>query len=437
MQKSHTHSSSFVKIKQKIGYLKPNVLAKKLKVIKRKNRKGSVVEFLLGYWILISKNQFSFDNWAMHISTITGKTISGQAVWKRITPNMVVFLKALLDKSFKQKCKPFMDNKLFNSFKNVYLQDATHFSLPRFLFKAFPGSYSKYGQTATAKVQAVFNLKKGFFSDFTLSSFRDNDQKDAPRFIEKLNKGDLIIRDLGYFVLTVFKKVNQKGAFFLSRYKYNVSIYDIDTKQQIDLNKLLNKRKRLDINVCIGFKEKLNCRLIAVPLTDKVVSERIRKAKNDRGGKTNHSKAYLELLKYSIYITNVPKEIWKTKDIYQAYKTRWYIEILFKSWKSNLKMKVCIAQTYMTKQRAEFFFYASLLMVNLLIMPIFMKIQSKGSKNKIAISIMKLCSYINQNIQQIIKNSINNIITQIEYYCQYESRKKRTNAIETIYFNVS
>lgn len=437
MRKTHTHSSSFIKIKQKIGYLKPNVLAKKLKVIKRKNRKASVVEFLLGYWILISKNQFSFDNWAMHISEITGKTISGQAVWKRITPNMIVFLKALLNKSFKQKCKPFIDSTLFNSFKNVYLQDATHFSLPRFLFSAFPGSYSKYGQTATAKIQAVFNLKKGFFSDFTLSSFRDNDQKDAPRFIEKLNKKDLIIRDLGYFVLTAFKNIHQKGAFFLSRYKYNVLVYDIHTKQKIDLKKLLKKKSILDINVCIGNKERLNCRLIAIPLTDKQVSERIRKAKNERGGKTNHSKEYLELLKYSIYITNVTKEIWKTKDIHQAYKARWYIEILFKSWKSNLKMKVCIAENHMTKQRAEFFFYASLLMVNLLIMPIFMKIQTKGYKNKIAISIMKLCSYINQNIQQVIKNSINNIITQIEYYCHYESRKKRINAIQTIYFDVS
>ena len=103
---------------QKIGYLKPNVLSKKLKVIKRKNRKD--------------------DKW--------------QAVWKRITPNMVLFLKALLDKSFKQKCKPFMDSTLFNSFKNVYLQDATHFSLPRFLFSVSPDSYSKYSQTTTAKI---------------------------------------------------------------------------------------------------------------------------------------------------------------------------------------------------------------------------------------------------------------------------------------------
>lgn len=438
MQKTHTQMYSFPKIKQKIGYLKPYALEKRLTINKRKNRKASIVDILLGYWLLISKNEFSFDNWAMQISTITGDTISGQAIWKRITPKMIVFLKTLLGKSFKQKTNYFLNSKLFDAFENIYIQDATHFSLSRILSKVFPGSYSKYGDSATAKIQAVFNLKKGFFADFTLNSYRDTDQKDSSRFTEELKKGDIIIRDLGYHVLETFKKIENRAAYFLSRYKLNILVYNAVRGEQINLGKLLKKKKRLDMDVYLGTKKSLKVRLIAIPLSDKVVNERIRKAKNDRNKKTNHSKEYYELLKYSIYITNVPKEIWNPQQITQAYKVRWYIEILFKGWKSNLKMKVSIPERYLTKQRAEFFFYASLLMVNLLIMPVFTRIQySNESHNRVAISIMKLCAYINQNIQMIIRNDIDKILNQIEYYCIYESRKNRINSIETIYSIVS
>lgn len=437
MQKAHTQLPSMVKIKQKIGYLKPYSLAKKNKFSKRAHRKCSVVDILLGYWVLISKNRFSYDNWAMQISFITGKTISGQALWKRITPNMVKLLKLLLEKSLKQKYNSILDSNLFNFFDNVYIQDATHFSMPRSLSKSFPGSYSKYGDTATAKIQAVFNLKKGCFSNFILNSFRDNDQKDSPRIVNELKEGDLLIRDLGYFVLNVFKIITNKKAYFLSRFKYNISLYDVEKGDKIDLNKLLKKKKRLDFEIYLGTKKEFKCRLVAIALPEHKASERIRKAKKNRNKKANHSKSYLDLLKYSIYITNVPQNVWSPKNIIDAYKSRWYIEILFKSWKSNLKMKNNIPDRYISVQRVEFYIYASLLMINLLVMPIFILLEYERKKKKLGISILKLCEYINQNIQLIIDKGINKIIEQIEYYCYYETRKSRINAIETMHIVIS
>ncbi len=48
-----------------------------------------------------------------------------------------------------------------------------------------------------------------------------------------------------------------------------------------------------------------------------------------------------------------------------------------------------------------------------------------------------MAKYINQNIQLIIDKGINEIIEQIEYYCYYESRRSRINAIETIHITIS
>lgn len=303
MQAIHLHST--YNIRQNLGHLKTKSLALKLGVCKRKDRKFSVVDMLLSYWQLIPLRQFSYDNWASQISSLTGKIVSGQAVCKRMNFSIIIFLQELLKKSFKQKCETLFDSALFKFFPNVYIQDVTHFSLPRILAYAFPGSYSKYGESATAKIQATFNLKRGLFSGFQLFSFRDNDQKNSPKIITQLNSGDLVIMDLGYFVLKVFMLIQEKGAFFLSRYKFGISLYNNKTGAKIDLLKTLRKKGYIDNEVKMGSKEKISCRLVAIALPEKVVAERRRKAKADRNKKANHSDQYFELLGYSIYITNI------------------------------------------------------------------------------------------------------------------------------------
>lgn len=433
MQKSHTPIISDFNIKKKIGYLKPHSLAKKLGLSTRQYRKCNVVDLLLGHWQLLSLKQFSYDNWATQISSITGKMISGQAICKRMVKETTFFLTELLNKSMQQKYDSILHSELFESFNDVLVQDATHFSLPRFLSQTFPGSYSRYGKSATAKIQATVSLNKGVFRDLKLFSFRDNDQKDSCRVIPLLHKGDLIIRDLGYFVIEAFNQIQSRNAFFLSRFKYNLTIHDLENNE-LDLLNLLRNKKLIDMDVRIGKKNKMKCRIVAIRLPVEVVQERVRKARKDRNKRTNHSKKYYEHLKYTIFITNVSREIWTPKDIAQAYKARWYIEILFKGWKSNLKLKVDIPEKHMTRQRAEFYLYSSLLFVSLLVMPIFREAQKEIKSTKYTISILKLSAFINQNIQTII-NLVKLKTTQmILYYCTYESRRDRLNAIEMIHF---
>ena len=418
-------------IRQIFGRYRTKSLARKIGAIQRKDRKFSVVDIIISYWQLISVGEFSYDKWATQISLLTNKSISGQAVWKRIGPKMVELMKQLLQKSFKQKYDTLIDSASFQLFPNVYIQDATHFSLPRFLSPFFPGSYSKFGKSATAKIQAVFNIRRGVFSDLELTSFRDNDQKDANRITECLKENDLVIRDLGYFVLKVFSNIAKQRAFFLSRLRFGVIIFDKKTLKPLDLQKLLKKKKGIvDIQVKLGKQEKLDCRLVAVPVPPDVANKRKRKAKKDRNKKANHSKQYLNLLGYTIYITNVPEDIWSVEQIEKAYRSRWYIEILFKGWKSNLNIKISIPEKYINQQRVEFFFYASLLMVNLLVIPIFLKAQKWGIKKKQYISILKTCAFISQNTGLFINSkNWNYLIDIIQYSCVYEYRNDRENSI--------
>ena len=178
------------KVRKSLGYLQPGILAKEMKLVQRKARKCSVSDLILSFWKTMLQGAFSYDNLASEVSVQSmTKTISGQAVWKRLTSKRFnPFLKKLLQKSLKKRCDSFVENDLFKAFANVYIQDATHYKLARHLAEYFPpdasgfstGSYSKKGHTATAKVQVVFNLTKDVFADFTLCSFRDNDRRMLP-----------------------------------------------------------------------------------------------------------------------------------------------------------------------------------------------------------------------------------------------------------------
>lgn len=429
---------SGVKVREFFSRYHAKSLAKKLGATYRRDRKFSVVDMILGYWQLMSVGEFSFDKWAEQISLLTRSPISGQALWKRMRPEMVLLLKSLLVKSLQLHQGSFIKEGIYKHFSNVLVQDATHFSLPRCLAPVFPGSYSRYGQSATAKVQATFNMKKGHFIDFNLQSFRDTDQKDSHRIAAGMNKGDLIIRDLGYFVLPVFKQIIQNGGYFLTRLKYGVTLLDEETEHPIDLFKLLKKNHgKADMPIMLGKKQKIPCRLVCLKVPEEVANQRRRKAKTDRSKKANHTKEYLFMLGYTFYITNVEKSIWSAHDVEKAYRSRWYIEILFKGWKSHLHMKNIIPERYINQTRVEYFFYANLLMINIVALPVFlMSLITALGKNKY-ISILKVCSFISNNISMIIQQkSYGDFNHFIQKLCAYESRKDRANIVQYLLNNV-
>lgn len=296
MQHIRIQKNSFKSLTKILGFMKVEALGRKTGATNRKCRKCSMNVFLRSYWLLINSGSFSFDAWAQHASSLINSTVSAEALHKRISAKLIGFLKLLIAFSFKQKLPRLFDSKLFEPFAHVYIQDATHFSLPAVLSKAFPGSSSMLGESATAKIQAVFCLTRGIFSGFLLNSFRDADQKDAPRIVEQPEPGDLLIRDQGYFTLPSFNMILEKGAHFLSRLKFGIGVYCPKTGEQIDLPKYLKKNDFIDKWVFIGSKTKVKCRIVAKKLPADVAAERIRKAKKHSGKKTSHSKQYFVML---------------------------------------------------------------------------------------------------------------------------------------------
>jgi len=83
-------------------------------------------------------------------------------------------------------------------------------------------------------------------------------------------------------------------------------------------------------------KQRLPVRLVMIPLSAAQAAERIRKARNDRDKRLNHSKIYYKWLHYAVFITNIEQEVWTAQQVAEAYKMRWQIEIIFNHGKVDL-----------------------------------------------------------------------------------------------------
>ena len=275
----------------------------------------------------------------------------------------------------------------------------------------------------------VYEALRERFSHFGIGSFRDNDQKAAKDILGIAKAGDLVIRDLGYFVLEVFAKMIQQGIFLLSRLKYGVNIYDQNGIKQIDLVKLLKKYGLLDIDVTLGSLIKLPVRLVAIPLPDAVVNERRRKAKNNRDKRLNPDKNHLFLMGFNIFITTVDRETWSAKQVAQVYEIRWRIEIVFKAWKSYFKINDIPNASI---NRVKSHIYAMLIRITLFqiycFIPLYHKLYEQQQKYLSLIKLTALIKLIQlfENEQSISKPFNENIfIENILYHCAYEIRKDR------------
>ncbi|MDP3581722.1 MAG: IS4 family transposase, partial [Ignavibacteria bacterium] len=310
--------------------------------------------------------------------------------------------------------------------------DSTCIQLNDKLKESYPGNgyQNNNNKTAILKIQAAYNITRQKFIRFDITSFRDNDQGYSPKIVGILKRGDLVIRDLGYFVLNVFQKLNKEGIFFISRMKRGVNIFSREEEIVIDLAKMLKKRGKLDIEVFLGEKEKLPIRLIALPVEEKTANERRRKAKTNRDQRHPPNKECLYLLGWELFITNVEKEILSPTDIAALYFIRWRIEIIFKSWKSYFK--IIAVPKDANKIRVESYIYCMLIFITLFQVHFYKYNLARTSKKEI--SLLRLMQFITTNIDFFFMNALRDkfisesfLMGQINYYCLYEYRADRVN----------
>lgn len=305
---------------------------------KRAQRKISIKDLTLGVMAVVASGRLSFERVATSIARRAREHYSKQALHKRLGSSASGYLLTVFGRCLQPTLREAGARGLFAPFRRVLLHDSSAIPLPDRYAKEFPGSANQHKAFSQAKIQVVCDLLQNRVEHVSLSGFTRNDQCAAPDILTLLRPGDLIIRDLGYFVLSVFAAIIERKAFFLSRYFYGVKVIDPRTQCAIPLAKELKKRGFFDRKVWIGEDARVPVRLVAVPVPDAVANMRRRKLRRNRDQNLNPGKEHLYLLGWNIFVTNVGSETWPAKQLPILYRLRWRIETLFKAWKSHLAL---------------------------------------------------------------------------------------------------
>ncbi len=404
-----------------------NRIGKNSGFIERKSKKISAYHFVVGFLISCCNGMNTFSEWALQISLLSGNRVSKQGVFDRLHSRATAFAEQLLKKALLQQSGKSFNASLFECFKRVLLQDSTTLKLPQKLAPMFPGNHSRGEQKAVARIQNIFDIKKMKYIRFSLGAFTQNDQSASGDILSLARKGDLVMRDLGYFSIAVFEKLIKAGVHFVSRLKYGVTITDQYGKPTL-LKDLLKQKGGVDRWVYIGKEKKIWVRLVMVPVPPQEAAEKIRKAKQDRDARLNHSKEYYQWLGFNVYITTVGKDIWTAMQVYKAYSVRWQIEIIFKSWKSGFNLQHILHEGCTNEHRVRVSIFLLLLFICLFMQKIYLRYKNviEHTTGK-TISLLKLSIYGFKNFKEIIVIPHKLLKDLIVLHCCYDKRSDRIN----------
>jgi hypothetical protein len=409
-------------------------LARSCGFVRRVPRKLDLRGFVFSCMVLALQQTCSLRNQAILAGLFAAGTLSKQALHARLaTRAAILFLQGCLASAISSKlsaqptCRPI-------GFGRILVQDSTCLALHSGLAALFPGPANHTGsKQASLRIQCIYDLLTERFLSFALSPFTRNDQASACDLLPLLQAGDLVLRDLGYFTFRSFKAIAAKGAFFLSRWRYGVTLLCPQSGQEIDLAKRLRPGRALDIEILLGQQEKIPVRLLAFPLSPSLATERRRKARTNRDRRLNHNKDYFQLLAWNIFLTNASKERLPWASAAKLYGLRWRVEILFKAWKSQLGLKQV---SKLGRRQLEVLVYGLLLFVVLMHnnTPLACAEFGEGltaSPQPSSLSLLRLAEFFGSWLLPLLLANIEprDLLTrmrqQIQAHCRYDSRQRK------------
>lgn len=396
--------------------------------------------FLKSMMSAAQSGALSFLSIAVLCGIHTNGTLAKQSLWERINPRAFDFLSAVLCRlmSSHYQARQFLSR----SIKRILVADSTIMKLHPSLESSFPGSKNQHAKTSqsSARLQVLIDIFSGDFLHFNPSSFRRNDQAAAMDIISVIKKGDLLLRDLGYFTLSSLRAIHLKGCFFITRHLYRTVLYN-EHGGKINIVEDLRKAnksgiKKVRIHGSLGKKAAIPVMVEAVLLPESVAVERRRKAKANRDKRVNYRADYYELLNWSIVITNLEEEELEEIDVYSLYALRWRIENIFKVWKSNLLPKSLAGHKTNTWHVKCLIISQMIILVKLSHLKIFAICGNgdAGSKRNLAservmstgMSMFKMLNIL-MLCQQIIKPLSDALFEkQLKYHAFYDKRNRKS-----------
>lgn len=315
-----------------------DLIASETELVIRKSRKFTPDGFLQSLLSSVVTGLASFNQIAGDLKDRVDAAMSPQSLHERLTHKSTAFLLATHNALIEQRYAPSRPALEKSHIKRLVVEDASGQVMPKSNAQIFPAHGNHHGPTAGVKIDFAYDLLSGEAISHSLQRATTQDKVIGQELLIEVQKNDLVLRDMGYFVLAEFTAIEARGAWWLTRLPLttNVSLENGDA-----LEKLLSSSKSntLDLGVIVGEEGKA-ARLVAVRASAQITESRRRerRKKAKELGKTASQKS-LTRDGWHLMLTNLPATEASVVELAEIYRARWAVEIQFRGWKQSLNLE--------------------------------------------------------------------------------------------------
>ena len=208
--------------KKLLNWLKPEQIQKIALVtgyLKKLNPKIPPLPFVLTLAFgMFGNGSTTYIMLAANMATWFEISITAQALFGRMSKiESVNFLGSILSDAMSSQLKNGFKNqysKIFHCFTDVHLEDSTQFELHEKVIEEYKGSGGSASKAAM-KLNVVYSMIHNTISHLDIVSGVTSDQTLSKNVRKLIKKGELWIRDLGYFNIFDMFAIVKKGAYYL------------------------------------------------------------------------------------------------------------------------------------------------------------------------------------------------------------------------------
>lgn len=315
-----------------------DLIASQTGLVVRKSAKFTPDAFLQSLLAAVATGQGSLNDMVGILKPLVAASMARQSFHERLGRESTAFLLAVLSALMEQRFMPAGVALAHGAIRRIVVEDSTSLVMPKANSECFPAHGNRHGCTAGVKIDFAFDLLSLSIIAHTLQLATEQDKTIGKDLVDEVLEGDLVLRDMGYFILAEFDEIEARGAFWLSRLPLTTNAV---VGKGIRLEDYLKRCDKdvVDLEAVVGTAGK-KCRLVAVRACSAVAAarraERRSKAR-ERGTKPCPDGMVRD--GWHLMVTNLSAAQATVNQLVAVYRARWAVEIEFRGWKQSLNLE--------------------------------------------------------------------------------------------------
>ena len=314
-----------------------DLIATKTRLVIRRSRKFTPSGFLQSLLGSVVTGLASLNQLAASLKELLPASMARQSLHARFDIRSTAFLMTVLCDLMEQRFRPAAAALGGTGIRRVLIEDASGQVMPKANSDNFPAHGNHHGATAGVKVDLAFDLLSGAIVSHSLQAATEQDKTIGKDFVAEVRRGDLVLRDMGYFSLGEFAAIEARGAWWLTRLPLTTGVI-LANGDTLEKHLSASRHGIIDLDVLAGEHGK-KCRLVAMRAAPEVAAAR-RRERRTKASKSGKKPCPKGLIRdgWHLMLTNLSKEQASVGQLAAIYRARWAVEIQFRAWKQALNL---------------------------------------------------------------------------------------------------